>query len=54
VILDDYYSEKGDVRGKATHSPGNNYAEPAEQAMSRAIVRIIDDIATLNLGDKEP
>lgn len=47
LLIDKDYSGNGVVQGKATNSPGSNYAAPAERAMSQAIVAIIDDIRKL-------
>ena len=51
VIIEKDYNAKGVVAGKATHGPGSNYAAPAEKAMANAIVKIIDDISNLKMGD---
>lgn len=49
-VLEKDYPAKGVARGQATHSPGSNYAAPAERAMAQAIVDIIDDISNLRIG----
>lgn len=51
VIIEKDYNAIGVVAGKATVSPGSNYAAPAEKAMSNAVVKIIKDISNLKIGD---
>jgi len=49
VVLDKDYKVKGVARGQATVSPGSNYAAPAADAMSKALVEIVGDISQLKL-----
>jgi len=52
VLLDRIYQADGVVRGRATHSPGSNYAAPAEIAMAKAIVMVVDDISKLKFPEE--
>jgi len=54
VLLEKDYSAQGNVRGVATHSPGSNYAAPAEAAMQKALVAIVQDILALKLTPPSP
>lgn len=49
TVLDKNYKGEGNVQGKRTVSPANNYAAPAEVAMSNVIVSLVDDINKLKV-----
>ena len=48
MLLDKSYHVEGHVAGRATHSPGENFARPVEQAIASAMRALLDDLTTLS------
>ncbi|MBI4691048.1 MAG: hypothetical protein HY754_12415 [Nitrospirae bacterium] len=51
ILLDKTYKSDGVARGQATISPSSNYAAPAEIAMGKIVVMIIDDLIKITVPE---
>jgi hypothetical protein len=50
ILLDKTYKADGVAKGHATVSPSSNYAAPAEIAMEKVAVMIVDDLINIKMA----
>lgn len=51
ILLDKTYKADGVAKGQATVSPSSNYAAPAEIAMAKIVVMIVDDLINIKIPE---